>query len=148
MTDELLFTKGVHEPTHAGNIIDQAFVSRPNAVLNCQMLPCRPLIAVFDIQAHQAVLLTYAYTVIDITNFQPVKVISFWSVDLHHLDAATANVRLSLINWRNIFQHVKSIDDFVTVLCAFSMTSSCNVAHFVVHALTVLVVMCLVIFIK
>ena len=38
MTDELLRTQCVYEPTHAGNIIDLAFISHPNAVLDCHML--------------------------------------------------------------------------------------------------------------
>ena len=75
MTDELLLIYlCVHEPTHAVNIIDLAFIFRPNAVLVCQVLPP---IATYDIQALQAVLLTYAYTEIDIKDSQPVEVSSF-----------------------------------------------------------------------
>ena len=132
MSDKLLLTQCVYEPTHAGNIIDLAFVSRPNAILNCQVLP--PIIA-YDIQAHQAVLLTYANAVIDKKKSQPVEVSSFGGVDLNQLDAATANIRLSLINWRNIFQHAISVI-LLPVLCAFSMTSSCNLAHLAIHVLT------------
>ena len=57
---------------------------------------------------------------------------SFGDVDLHHLDAATTNVRHSLINWRIIFQHAIFFDDFVsTFMCVLNdiLLQSCPPRH-------------------
>ena len=98
--DDLLLYQCVDVPTLGNNILDLVFVSSPSDVVKCQIFPP---IAMAD---HMSTLFTYRI------QHEQQRRDCYLRLNFARTDFIKANALLRALDWRQIFQADRSVDDF------------------------------------